>query len=339
MKLTEESLVFGVSLLAAAVLSTPVAEAQETSGAASAAAAPVAPTAPAPAPAAPAPPVAAPPEVAPAGTASPAAPAPDATSPDAAAASATAPVAATASPAPIPPPAPEPQPVAATSNSNATEKQKQAEAKAETEPPEPPGLGTYQRHVEVGVGLRNNWFADEGYSQFDEDSYMPQLSLTAGYAFWNADSWSLAGHGTWDYGSSSSDLRGLTSDLSLHRMTLGLSLRYHFARRLFAFARVAPGARFTSTSLKDSTATFSDTQWAFVTDLTAGAQVQLLKETRNDSHAVRWWVGVEGGYAFGSKTDTVLNASDGTPARTEPVVLDPLELGGGVLRLNTSLTF
>lgn len=207
------------------------------------------------------------------------------------------------------------------------------------EPPEPPGLGNYQKHFEVGVGFRANWVADEGYHQFSDDPFLPQVAVGAGYSFFANDALSVAARLTWDYGGQSETLRGVPSRIELHRIMLGPSLRYHLHRKVFVFGTVAPGLRASQTVLDTGGVVFSARQFAFAMDLTLGGQVELIGAARNDVAGARWWVGVEGGYSVGTTTDVVLEPGEGTPARTDPIVLEPIELSGGILRITTSVTF
>jgi len=213
------------------------------------------------------------------------------------------------------------------------------EPAAPEEPPEPAGFGNYQKHVEFGVGFRANWIADEGYHQFSDKPFLPQVALGAGYCFFANDALSVAARLSWDYGGNSETLRGVPSRIELHRITLGPSLRYHLHRKLFAFATVAPGLRASQTVLDTGGVIFSARQFAFVMDLTLGAQVELIGPSRNDAAGARWWVGVEGGYSIGTVTDVVVEPGEGTPARTDPITLEPIELSGGIMRVTTSITF
>jgi hypothetical protein len=148
----------------------------------------------------------------------------------------------------------------------------------------------------------------------------------------------------WDYGSRSSSVRGNETALAVHRISLGPELRYHVIPRLFAFARLSPGAVLESVSLNDSLVgsnRVSDT-WLFGFDATLGGAFELFGKRNGASRKPRFWVTVEGGYSWAAPNALTLDESSNpsaAPVRMAGVDLGTLSLAGPMIRAGAALSF
>ena len=68
------------------------------------------------------------------------------------------------------------------------------------------------------------------------------MSLDASYAFYTKGKLAIAAGLGWDVGSRTSGARGLTTKLTMHRLTVPIEARWYFAPWFDVFAKVAPGA-------------------------------------------------------------------------------------------------
>lgn len=225
--------------------------------------------------------------------------------------------------------------------------------------PAPPAFTTYAspsadggaettsggRHdVRIGAGVRVGYVPTSGFDRFSSNDVLPQLSIDANYALVAGEKFSFALGAAYDVGGVSSDLRGVDTKLTVHRLTVPLEGRFHATRGIFAFLRVAPGAAAFVTSISDSSAPASldRTAWAFAADASLGSSFLLGPHRSTSKRQVRFWVTPELGYAF--TTSPSLRSSPardtdeavGTDGKTN---LGTLSTSGFFWRVSLALSF
>jgi hypothetical protein len=202
-------------------------------------------------------------------------------------------------------------------------------------------MGSYQKHFYGMVGYRATRVTSDGYQPFASDPVFHQLSIVLGRVLFTDDALSVALGAGWEYGASDANARGAPTELNVHRLSLLPELRYHFARRLYAFGRVGAGISFMHAELADAvTATrrVSD-RVAFSVDPNVGLAFQLIGEPAGVSAQPRVWVLLDGGYLFTTATKTVLANESGSPSRSQDHAFADLGLSGLSGRLSVALTF
>jgi hypothetical protein len=204
-------------------------------------------------------------------------------------------------------------------------------------------LGSHQKHLFFGAGVRTNFIMSEGFDPFSESDALPQFSLHAGGALLTADALSVALLGGWDYGQTQSNALGARTELDLHRLWLGAEGRYHLLRRLYGYGRLVPALLHSSASLHDNVAQAEReaSAWLFGVDVSLGAAYELFGKDRGASQSARGWLALAGGYGFVSGTDLVLEVDEnGTaPIRTAALDLGELSLSSPFVRLDFTLSF
>jgi hypothetical protein len=136
-------------------------------------------------------------------------------------------------------------------------------------------------------------------------------------------------------------VRQAATSLQVHRFTLDPEARYHFARRLYAFARVGVGGAILASSLYDpvSGAERSQHPLKFTFDTSVGGAVEVLGQQSGSARGTRGWLVLDAGYLFTSSTELVYESGSGSPVRTEPIALGELALRGVSGRLSVAVTF
>lgn len=214
---------------------------------------------------------------------------------------------------------------------------------AEQPKPDDGKLGTHQQHWAATIGGRFGYIPATGYDPFSENNGFQQVSLGVGRTLMAMDEFSTAVWLLWDWGSAESTARGAETSLGAHRLTVGLEGRYHLLRRLYLFARVAPGALRSDATLYDAGAGVERVagDWVFATDLSGGAAFEFAGENRGASRLPRGWLSVDGGYGFttASTLEFVAEPGSNAPARLEPIDLGDLAMSGGFFRVAASATF
>jgi len=154
--------------------------------------------------------------------------------------------------------------------------------------------------VRLSIGGRAGYIDDPGFDAFAKNDVLGQLSLAGSYVLLSSRKLSLSIGGAWDVGTRSSGARGLDTKITMQRLTAPIEGRFHVTPWLHAFAKVAPGAAALHARLSDPSApdTLEDVQWAFATDLSAGASVLLAPHGDWDSRRVRFWLTPEVGYGL-----------------------------------------
>ena len=214
----------------------------------------------------------------------------------------------------------------------------------DVELPDDGKLRYHQDHWIGLIGARVGRVTSPGLDPFAESDEVAQISLGLGGTVLTAGNFSLAGLFLYDGGGHSATARGAESDLTVHRLTLGVEGRYHFFRQLFAFGRVAPGALHSIASIDDEwgVQTRAARNWVFATDLSAGAMFELAGWVGNSrKRRMSAWIGFEGGYGYAGESELTLTPDEpgNGPERGEPVDLGPLALSGPFLRASLVVTY
>lgn len=203
-------------------------------------------------------------------------------------------------------------------------------------------LGSKRDFFKVTAGVRVGWVSDSGLDPFATTDALAGVSLGVSRSLWRApgDRLALAAGGAYDGGGRGSNARGLDAGLAWHRFTIPIEGRYHVLPMLYGFARLSPGAHFTTVRIKDPSASgnLGADGWAFATDLSVGASV-LLGPHGARSRA-RIWLTPEVGYMATSALALALTPSD----RDDPRVAAPTELGslgmnGPFMRITADVSF
>lgn len=159
--------------------------------------------------------------------------------------------------------------------------------------------------VRIGAGLRMGYVDDPGFDTFSKNDVLPSFSLDGTITLLSGKKASLASGVAWDVGGRANGLRGLDASLTVHRLTVPIEGRYHIARGLYAFGRVAPGAAALLARVNDSSAAanLKETSWVFAGDLSLGASVLLGSRRDLDQRAARIWITPEVGWSLTSSAD------------------------------------
>jgi hypothetical protein len=206
----------------------------------------------------------------------------------------------------------------------------------------------------VSLGARTMYVSNGGFDSFSDRNWLTAFSLGAGRSVYAQGAVSVALMAFWDAGGKESSVRGESTELFVHRLSLGPELRWHPLSDGYVLARVSPAALRTTASLKESStgSTYrvsSDdadlgelSNWDFGVDLAAGLAYELFGSAGRRSGPVRFWVAGEGGYAWASSTALDWLPESDDPSTPERVaVLDQGELGvrGPFLRFVAAATF
>ena len=213
------------------------------------------------------------------------------------------------------------------------------------EPAIPPGERALVSPWALRVGSRTAFVTDEGYDPFDGNNGFSQFSLAAGRVLYGSGNVSVALLAYWDYGSTDNKVRGQTTDLDVHRLTLAPELRLHVLRELYLFGRLAAGALSAAATLEES-ATNTELRgggWTFAADATAGAAVRLVHFGPRASGASFWLMG-EGGYGWAPSVDLVMSPDEddtSAPQRVADMTLGQGELAvrGAMFRVMLGASF
>jgi hypothetical protein len=145
-------------------------------------------------------------------------------------------------------------------------------------------------------------------------------------------------------GSRTSGARGLSTKLTMHRLTVPIEARWYFTPWFAAFAKVAPGAAglYVRASDPSSPSTLEQAPWMFATDLSAGASFRLVGSNNHAHRGPRLWITPEIGYGLTSERELRLR-----PNRDESDVLGAdqatrfgsLAMNGVFWRTSLAMTF
>lgn len=225
------------------------------------------------------------------------------------------------------------------------ESRRQASQKpvVEAPPPDDGLMGTHQTHFHLNAGLRVSYLSNEGFDLFSKNDELTQISLAFGRTVLAMGETSFDASVLYDWGPSTATARGAKTSLDVHRVSLGLEGRYHLLRRLYLFARLAPGAVRWDADIVDGGAdvTREAGDWAFSADLGAGAAVELIGEQRGQSKQPRGFLLADGGYGWTTSSTLELVPGEGAsaPARLQPLELGELAFRGGYFRVALAITY
>jgi stage V sporulation protein SpoVS len=107
---------------------------------------------------------------------------------------------------------------------------------------------------QLGVGVRESAFADEGFDPFSTDDGFVQVSISGLRAFPSAGPLTPALGLTWERGSALALARGGDGKLVLSRFAVAAEERLALHRRLWLSARVSGGLLLGTVSLRDGSA-------------------------------------------------------------------------------------
>jgi hypothetical protein len=194
------------------------------------------------------------------------------------------------------------------------------------------------------LGGRFAFITSSGYDPFSTNNSLPQSSIGVGRTVMAMDDFSTAVGAFWDWAPRiEAAARGAETSLGVHRLTLGLEGRYHLLRRLYVFARLAPGAVRTDATLSDRAADLEREAgaWVFAADLSGGAAFELAGESRGASNRPRFWATADGGYGWSASSSQLFEAPEGnpSPARLQPLDFGDIAIRGGFFRLAMALTY
>lgn len=207
-------------------------------------------------------------------------------------------------------------------------------------------------YVGVWVGPRLQWWGSPGLDAFTERDFTPGVSLAAEATVLRTRRLSLGVGLGWDVATRGGESRGVDSRLTMHRVLVPVSARWHVTPWLVPYARLAPGvsASIASLSSLDSrVGDYSDTRLAFATDLSVGAAFGLspARTRHGDRRVLRLWASPEVGWSLAGKTSFALTPPDTrpgdgdvkTPGITEPVGLPGFSPSGPFVRITFGLAF
>ena len=197
-------------------------------------------------------------------------------------------------------------------------------------------LGSRQRFVRFGIGVRHSGVNDAAYAPFSKNDALTQLSLDASITLFARGDISFAAGVAFDTGSTDAVTRGQKFTLRAHRLAIPLEGRYHLFPWLFAFGKVAPGAVILHATEQEPSDTLEGTGAAFSADVSAGASFLLGAQKRAHAHPFRAWITPEFGYGFTGKVPMTLEAED---SRLGTVELASLSTRGFFGRVAVSFGF
>jgi hypothetical protein len=202
-------------------------------------------------------------------------------------------------------------------------------------------MGSHQRHLFASIGYRGTLVKNAGFDLFSEDDALNQFSLALGAVVLADDRLSFAAAVAWDYGEASAAIRGAPTELHLHRLTIAPEVRYHIFRRFYAFGRVGAGIAAVKASWDDAVAraTRAANHLAFTVDPSAGLALEIAGENSGVSSRPRLWLLADAGYLVTTRTELVMGAASGSPARTDPINLGSVALSGASFRVLAAVSY
>jgi len=179
-----------------------------------------------------------------------------------------------------------------------------APAPAETPLLQPTAPPRYD-YLRFGLGARVGYITASAFDTFADDDVLAQVSLEASYAFFTRGKLAVSAGAAWDVGSRTAGARGLTTKLTMHRLTVPIEARWYFAPWLAVFAKVAPGAGALYARVEDpsSPRTIEQAPWVVAADLSAGASFRLVGSNDHARRSPRLWITPEIGYGVTSQAD------------------------------------
>jgi hypothetical protein len=189
---------------------------------------------------------------------------------------------------------------------------------------------------QLEAGYRGAIVRDAGYDPFSTNDWLGQLTLAGSRVVVRRGPFSLVAGAAWDYGRSTATARGADSGLTVHRLTVPLSVRYAPVRWLYVFGTIAPGAAYESARIGDSSAQapLVTDGWVPAVDASAGASWSFA-----DTRPLSWWLTAEAGYGLAAPLLLALSPDGSDPRRTATTNLGSLAMNGSFGRLAVSVAF
>lgn len=214
---------------------------------------------------------------------------------------------------------------------------------ASAQEPMPPPAPSDAGALRFELGTRQAFIANPGLDAFARHNEFGQLSLALSRVVLARGRLAFAPGVAWDYGETDADVRGSPSALVVHRLSVPLEGRYSILPRLYAYARVAPGAAAVHGEVHDTSSpgTLVRSAWLPSLDASAGASYRVLTIAEVHDRPLDVWLAAEGGYGGTRSTDLTMtpDLADGDPRRTGAVDLGSLALRGAFVRAAIALTF
>jgi hypothetical protein len=195
--------------------------------------------------------------------------------------------------------------------------------------------------LQATFGVRTSLIRSGGYDPFSGSDVLPQISLSVEHPIVLHDAFAFAAGLAAEYGLTTSEARGVPSELSAWRLSAIAEGRFYPRPYAYAFARVAPGIFRAAASLDDSSspngASLEDRFDVLTADASAGGAVRLTYT----ASPINAWVYTEGGYGFAQSHHLQLAPS--AAPRDQPK-LAAIDLGtivprGAFLRFGLAITF
>lgn len=215
----------------------------------------------------------------------------------------------------------------------------------EAPPAAPAPAAARRQYLSLGLGLRAAAVESEGLDPFSEDNAIPMLTLFGTVTPWATRPFSVHLAFEWDYGGTSARARGLASSMEVHRLAVGLELRYLPVSRISLFVRGMPAAIHLGGRIAD--ASFVDhleaNAWTWGVDATAGAAARIAAFGDAEHPAASMWIGLDMGYRFAGSAAMRLRPGGLSDAdrgrRFGELPMADLDLSGFVGRLTGSVSF
>lgn len=189
---------------------------------------------------------------------------------------------------------------------------------------------------QLEAGYRGAIVRDAGYDPFSTNDWLAQLTLSGSRVVLRRGRFSFVAGAAWDYGRSTATARGADSGLTVHRLTVPLSVRYAPVRWLYVFGTIAPGAAYESARIGDSSsqAPLVTDGWVPAFDASAGASWSFA-----DTRPLSWWLTAEVGYGLAAPLSLALSPDGSDPQRTAVTNLGSLAMNGSFGRLAVAVAF
>lgn len=206
-------------------------------------------------------------------------------------------------------------------------------------------------HAKVSLGVRGQGWSSSGFDPYSGSDFTGALSLGADATLLRRQRFSLAAGFGWDFSTFNDSMRGQDFNFTVHRLQVPIEGRWHLAHWLYGFGKVSPGMVVSraSVQLEPDVGRYSDTRFAFATDLAVGAAfgVSPAYSRYGQRHPVRLWLQPELGWSLAGKTTYALTPpderpdSDGVllPGTTVATRLPGFSASGPFFRISLALAF
>lgn len=200
-------------------------------------------------------------------------------------------------------------------------------------------------YLSLGLGVRAAVVESKGYDPYSGNNALAMVTLFGTVTPWPTRPVSVHLAFEWDYGGSEARARGLPAVLDVHRLALGLEVRYLPVSRISLFARAMPAAIHLGGTVADSS--FADhleaNAWTWGVDLTGGAAARVAAFGDMEYPAAAIWIGLDMGYRFAGAAAMRLRpgglSDEDKGRRFGEVPMQDLDLSGFVGRLTGSVSF